>query len=483
MSQNTMNTSVIDFRSHFAARPLDRLGLLTLLSSIYFFLMWGFALDDRYAWPASEGVQLALIVMCCAGIVFPRLYGVLLINSFVYALSYYAKSPVASNNQTTSFFVSLVILAGAAYAAYVYLKDRDIDWRETLFKAISGPGRWLLAILYFWGIYHKINADFLNPTVSCAVVLYETLAVDFGLQDWSLGRYGAIYSTFIIEGIAMILLFSPRYKWLGMAIGIPFHIIIGWTGYAFYKDFSTIVLVMYAMFLPATALRNASADAARRFGSEARAATFGRLVLAGSLLIFLISAGILLDYRQAVPTHTQFVWFFTFYALAFYAFALRYTPWRQDGDAMWDFGIRPGWLAILPVLFFLNGTSPYLGLKTESSITMFSNLHTEDNQTNHLIHGQLPFAAQYQNDVVKILDSDSEAFNRRYANKDTSWVRYEFDRVLTAYPDIQVRILHNGVETTTGPDWTNTYKSASKLKRKFLVFKPIDYERPKVCTH
>ena len=29
--------------------------------------------------------------------------------------------------------------------------------------------RYLLAIMYFYGIFHKINTDFLNPQVSCAV--------------------------------------------------------------------------------------------------------------------------------------------------------------------------------------------------------------------------------------------------------------------------------------------------------------------------
>lgn len=483
MDHYSTHNAKIPFIGRFAAQPMDRLGLLTLLSSIYFFMMWGFALDDPWAWPASTAVQMGLLVMCCAGIVMPRLWPVLIINSLVYALGYYAKSPVASNNQTTSFFVSVVILAGASVALFGWLRDRDIDWREALFAAISGPGRWLLAILYFWGIYHKINTDFLAPEVSCAVVLYSTLAVDFGLENWRLGQYGAIYSTFVIEGIAMILLFSPRYKRIGMIVGIPFHIIIGWTGYAFYKDFSTIVLVMYAMFLPASALRAAIDDAAKWAGSRERAAFFGRIALFLGFTVFLLVLGVAGDITRVVPTHGGYVWAFTIYALIFYAFGILYTPWKAAGDPMWDFAIRPTWLAIVPVIFFLNGASPYLGLKTESSIAMFSNLHTENNQTNHLLTGQLPFAADYQNDTVRIISANDPAFDARYANDGRTWVRYQFDALIARRADLAVQIEHNGIPINTADGWTNTFLATPKLLRKYLVFKPIDYERPKICTH
>jgi hypothetical protein len=50
-------------------------------------------------------------------------------------------------------------------------------------------------------------------------------------------------------------------------------------------------------------------------------------------------------------------------------------------------------------------------------------------------------------------------------------------------PGLEVAIAHNGVTTNTAEDWTNTFTAAPKWLRKYLVFKPIDYERPKVCTH
>ncbi len=70
------------------AQPLDRLGLLTLLSSIYFFQIWGFTLAGSPDWSFGYVIKLALIGMCCAGILMPRLYAVLIANGLMFVLYY-----------------------------------------------------------------------------------------------------------------------------------------------------------------------------------------------------------------------------------------------------------------------------------------------------------------------------------------------------------------------------------------------------------
>ncbi|MEM9249856.1 MAG: hypothetical protein AAGB05_14315 [Pseudomonadota bacterium] len=109
--------------------------------------------------------------------------------------------------------------------------------RDAVFDRIAAAGHWILPGMYFFGIYHRINADFLDPAVSCAVVLYEALFEGGTLANWTLGHYGAIYATFFVEKVAMIARFVPRLKVYGFLIGIPFHVIIGITGYAYYKGF------------------------------------------------------------------------------------------------------------------------------------------------------------------------------------------------------------------------------------------------------
>jgi len=59
-----------------------------------------------------------------------------------------------------------------------------------------------------------------------------------------------------------------------------------------------------------------------------------------------------------------------------------------------------------PAVLFVSA-APYLGLKTESPIAMFSNLHTEGGISNHLLFSQPPYLFDYQSKVVKVLDTNN----------------------------------------------------------------------------
>jgi hypothetical protein len=380
------------FRSllDFGPQPLDRLGILTILASLYFIQLHSHLLLrlDLDPFGLRNLAAFALLASCLVGILFARHYPILLVNAGVFFAAYLWRMPVESNNQTLAMFFSATVLAAAACQLIGWRRGQwDLD-RDTLFELIAGPGRWLLAILYFYGIYHKINADFLDPTVSCGTLLYQLLVAkaEGGLRaltgwapdlvGWPVGQYGAIWGTFIVEGLAMVLLFSSRYKKLGFIIGVPFHILIGWTGYAYYIDFSTIALVAYALFLPREATDGAEARLARLFGSAMRARAICRAAALVLLVCFAFYAGVFQDWRLLRTAQVSFVWLFSAYALVFYAFAIVFVPWRAtSGIPLFRF--RPQVLILIPMLYFLNGASPYLGLKTESTVSMFSNLHTE----------------------------------------------------------------------------------------------------------
>ncbi len=448
-------------------RPLDRLGLVTLLTSLYFFQVWGLTMGSGVLPVEAHG---AMMLASAFGILFPRFWQVLLANALVFAVAYVAHSPVASNNQTTAFFFSLVVLG-----AFAVSRGQD---REANFERFAAAGRWLLPVMYFYGIYHKINVDFLDPAVSCAVVLYDALFRGTWLYGWPFGHWSAIYATFIIEGIAMIALFIPRLKKWGMLVGIPFHVIIGFTGYAYYKDFSTIVLVLYALFLPREAFVNGFHGLSARFGAG-RVLSTGRLVLIGLVAWYLLTSGMMVDPAYAVPENRAFMPFFAVYSVAFFAFAMLCVP--KDGGTSPKRG--PAWLYLVPVLFFVNGLSPYLGLKTESSIAMYSNLHTEGGETNHLLHGVLPGLWTYQSDLVRPVGSNSPDFNSNIVERGYWLPRYELDRRLAIDPRLVVEVETADGPVSTGDHWPNKYLASNWFLQKFLLFKPVDFERPKVCTH
>jgi hypothetical protein len=480
--------SLLDFRP----QPPDRLGILTMLASLYFIQLHSHLLLrlDLDPFSLRNLAAFALLASCVFGVLFARFYPILLVNAGVFFAAYLWRMPVESNNQTLAMFFCFTALAAAACQLIGWRRGQWGLDRDTLFELIAGPGRWLLAIMYFYGIYHKINADFLDPTVSCGTLLYQLLAAKAegvlhaltgwapDLVGWPVGQYGAIWGTFIVEGLAMVLLFSIRYKKLGFIIGVPFHILIGWTGYAYYIDFSTIVLVLYVLFLPREATDAAEARLARLFGSATRARATCWAAALVLLVSFAIYAGIFQDWRLARTAQATFVWLFSAYAFAFYAFAVAFVPWSATRSVPL-FRFRPKILILIPVLYFLNGASPYVGLKTESTVSMFSNLHTEGGRTNHLIHGQLPISAGYQNDLVYILGT-----NGRPSGADaTAVVRFEFDRQMARGAAGSKTIRYKGELRTVDDSWRNSYLEASWWERKVLIFKPVDFTRPKACTH
>ena len=69
----------------------------------------------------------------------------------------------------------------------------------------------------------------------------------------------------------------------------------------------------------------------------------------------------------------------------------------------------PMFLYIFPVILLLFGMSSYVGLRTAGNFSMFSNLRTEGNGSNHLLLRNNPIKIwAYQEDVVRIIEIDDE---------------------------------------------------------------------------
>jgi hypothetical protein len=158
--------------------------------------------------------------------------------------------------------------------------------------------------------------------------------------------------------------------------------------------------------------------------------------------------------------------------------ALDYLPWRGQQAPR-----QPLWLYAFPLVLFLSCLSPYLGLKTESSIAMFSNLHTEGGQTNHLLFSTPPYWFGYQSDVVQVVATSSPLLQDVAAAGD-SMVWFSLQQHLRANPQHWVTFRRNGVAHERIDAAAIAHlPQASWFERTFLIFKTVNFDRPKVCTH
>ena len=66
---------------------------------------------------------------------------------------------------------------------------------------------------------------------------------------------------------------------------------------------------------------------------------------------------------------------------------------------------------LLAIVLFFNGLSPYLGIKTTTSFSMYSNLRTEGGKSNHwIIPKKAIQIVHYQDDLVEITQSNYPPF-------------------------------------------------------------------------
>lgn len=440
----------------------------------------------------GNGLRIAVLDYAVLGssialILNPKRLSLLLLLAVAMALQYGFRLPVASNNQTIAFFMNAAIIAVIGVA---WMQHRSfVETRVEVYERLRIVARYLLAIMYFYGIFHKINSDFLDLDASCAVALYKPLTQTFGLADNIVGRYGAIASTFIVETITIICLFWRRFFWLGLIVGLVFHYIIPISAYSWYMDFSSLVFALYTLSVPrevGVAFHGRVAGVLRQMPSNSAA----RVAIVAFALLFVAALMLATQLRaragdlvitDMMAWHSSWIVIWAVVggaAMVFLAWAavdaLPYRP--QPGPLI------PWWVYLFPVTLFVTCLSPYLGLKTESSIAMFSNLHTEGGQTNHLVLSRPLYVADYQRHVATIKGS-SNAGMRDNADRHLGIVWFELERWMQYHPRDWVTFTMDGVRHDRATSAAFPMRERNLLERKLLIFKPVDVARPKRCTH
>ena len=448
---------------------------------------------DRNMLLFRDGPLLGAITWCAVAVASlliwrPRWTQLLGLLAAVMLTRYMIAMPVAGNNKMIAAFMNAGILLIGVHALLRYRGTADI--RDHMYEHMRVVARALLAVMYFYGIFHKINTDFLDPRVSCAVALYVPLADGFGLEDSLIGKYLAIWSTFIVEAIAIVSLYWKRYFAIGLLLALVFHFVIPISVYSWYMDFSSLVLALYILSVPREVSARFYDRCARlfrllrdRFGSLGQALPFGIVIGTAVAVVALLAR--FSQQPSIAPSHAyQSVWVLMWVVyggvtmLLLADAALSHLPWRGHAGPR-----RPLWLYAVPATLFVISAAPYVGLRTEASIAMFSNLHTEGGTTNHLVITQPWDLFPYQRDVAMIKAS-SDPDLQNYADRNLGLVMFTLKEKLRKKPNDWVTFELNGVRhehATAASLGAQTHANA--WERKLLIFKPVDYSRPKVCTH
>ncbi|MEO1584552.1 MAG: hypothetical protein AAFR96_08265 [Planctomycetota bacterium] len=338
-------------------------------------------------------------------------------------------------------FTSLICLGLLVLAI---AKGRTSAWLDVGSRTLGPAVRVALCIVYGYAVLHKLNTDYFDPEFSCGPVLFRDLRGYLPLLpsgawiDWP-----AIVGSLLTEGGLGVLLLFRRTRTAAIAVGLAFHALLAFHPNVYIMSFSTLIIPLYALFLPLPMYGRLARLASRLPTFIASPGVALRYAPLG-VVVLLIAFGVFHVVRDAAPDPgTRYELLtnalgpiprgvslaFVFAASGVFFLAVAMTPRAIfDCDDAEKHRAKPVWpMAALNAVVVFNGLCPYLGLKTQTSFSMFSNLRTEAKQTNHFFMPSLGLTGRTL-DLVSI-DAISGTRLRRYEGTGELIPFFELQRV------------------------------------------------------
>lgn len=421
------------------------------------------------------------IASAFVGACFPNRVTALLVFSIGQLIAICVRFPFVADHLVMEMFLHLSIVVSFVYLA---IKQRTTRITvEAMFELFSPVGRWLLIIMYFYGTFHKINPGFMSAASSCAIPFINGLPIPDILLSQPWLQYSAIYATLIFEGIAMLLLLSARTKYVGMLLGMTFHFAIGISTYGTLAHFSAFALALHTLFVP-------SGFGERIYGERWVPGLIKTPTNFKGLTIALVLLQVVLAMHLAITRQGYLVnSLFTAFAVTLLYLVFKHGQVRPtDAPYRLKSAFLP--LNLIPVWFFVHCASPYIGLGTGGSLTMFSGLRTEGGISNHyVIREPIPLFS-YQQKIVYVEEATNPSMVA-VANNGQGIVMVDFQRHFTQRENLALPLRLRVGETVYSIDSPEAFtafanehfEELSWLERKYMSFRLVDDPYPKQCRH
>lgn len=432
-------------------------------------------------------LNLALLTLTALWVLFRPSAGVFIALILLQIFDALFRMPLTTNHWLFAAFVNMTILQ-VAILEVLEKKSFHINTGH-FFKRFSPLVRIEVIVLYFFAVFHKLNQGFFTPATSCASYLLKAQNID-QYVPLNEGLYAInAYATLLLEASIPALLCFRRTRNAGALIGLFFHGVLSYSSYNAFYDFSSVMFACYFLFFSEAFSKTSYAlyqKRKARISSYLNTFTTGKLAQVCSLLV--VGLGILYILNKRLDTFrtVNLYFFWTVYSLALAAVLVSVILSRQSSSPEEKIISWPaGTLIIMPIVVFLNGIMPYIGLKTENSYAMFSNLRTEGGVSNHFL---IPVKAQifdYQKQWVEI-ESSSDPLLTQLATEHKALVMFEFRNYINDNRPARVEYLLNGSKKTFDAADPASVAEVGKnpyLLRKLMKFRPFYPQGAQECTH
>lgn len=457
----------------------------------------------------------------------------LLVASTAYFLLF--RFPDVANHVNLILCLNVAMIAVITYSLIRRRDDPDHDYATMLPVLRMG-----LVLVYVVAGFDKLNSDFFDTESSCAasmlgsviaamstrilgVPVVVPVAVAVAILGYLLvrrGRFGTAGNrtfTVVVIGMATaglaavllvlvptrpvaaigmiaaisvigwelgggLLLSVPRLQAGILAFSLTMHATLALIGFV---DFGAMAVALLFTFVPASHFQLLAPGRGR-----------GVLGYAGICFTVALLSGWSAQVDR-IPELTLLTGLMFNAAVIFGIWPLLTAVFSPEPSPRWE-GVRilgsrmPLPLYVFPVLLMFIGLTPYLGLRTAGNFSMFSNLRTEGQTSNHLLLGSNPLKIWgYQEDVVWILDVDDSygSIIYQYGGSPRGYALpvVEFRKWIHAWGEAGYRVpmtyAYNGYRYTTqdivtDPAWRSDTRSPEML---LLDFRYIQPGQPNYC--
>lgn len=381
---------------------------------------------------------------------------------------------------------------------------------EEVFRRTAPVLRVAVLVMYMWAGTQKLNWDYFDPEVSCAALLHKGIAEYFhGLvptAPWTM--MAASVGSLVFEFGIPLLLFSKRTRYIGFVAALGFHMWLSMYAAAGVFSFSVLILGVLILFLPVEwgqRMQNLW-DAQARWlggGDMAKGKIRGHRIVIGVFFATLITqAAFFLGVGQNYDTFwiVNRIAFFVFFAWGLWIGSSYLIGGWKEKWACDPFANRTvptiAWVGLIPIL--LNGVWPWIGGRTQTSFSMYSNLRSEG-AGNHLFLKRVDLLG-LQSDMVEVLTSKPDILAppekprdiQQFANLGFRYMPwFEFHRLVSQREgDFEVTYSRNGKELSLDrkdgeihgdPE---AFTAIPLWQRKLIWFRRLEtLDGPMCCTH
>lgn len=412
---------------------------------------------------------IAVLITAVSLFINPSSSRLLFLLVIVSTVSTVIQAPVDSNHT----MVRSIWLLGY-WLSFVWCLVKSKQYHE-IFSSSVAAGQGTLLVMYGFGIFHKINSDFLNPVFSCAVTLWNEMPAPLSSIDIGGLDYMTIYGTFIIEGLIIVALLTTRFRHLGIVTGIGFHLLLALSNYAMYISFTTLAICLHCLFISESSAKNI----VNSFEFSLIVKRLNTVFFKFILLCILVSFA----YAAFLKSYTQVSILGMLVLLPFCYTILKHGQVREEARLN-SVSKRIGF--ICTIIFFANCFMPYLGLKSAQSINMFANLKLEGGKSNHLLISERWQYFDFLNDVVIITKMSSTLDTRLTMDKRFGEVYYGVLAALDNDPTLTISFIRDGIlyknqsKQTLQSDVDNVLLPS--FVSKWFHFRPVYLESPQHCS-